>query len=482
MVDSYLHVSSLSEPVLYSTLPWLDMTIGSAAATGRLAALNVVGLFPLTPMHRVNYPDNTGSDGVGSMDMDTWGGIALFSVSGHPTQDGHLTVNLSCNGSATTPLRVAVTALKNQGRLTEPSDVATDIATAIRTEIYANHCFTGTNVPCSDAAPHLAESLDNLVVFIDQAGSAGTRKYVYGGCNFSIDAQDAPGVSVSLQQEPSKSPTLAAALHAHALRSQVRNSLRFADALRTPQRARYTIAGNVGEHSTPEQIEDAIANCLNPRRTLRAIEVTQAIQDWENSVPLYAGKDAVVKVYVESDHPDVPALRVQVEGKPCVDCDYVVLGQLDASAAPDFLPPTLEVSIRELGQGVYLFEVPRSWLTFRGLRLKLLDAGKHDVVCAEPDGHPDCSTEVTLLPMPDGGELSLTPIQIDFVSLPSYVPVDEFNRDALEVSVDEGALQRAYDKAQEMLPISRLVVMPRRKLTIDASEVTSTSDQRSVPG
>lgn len=56
-----------------------------------------------------------------------------------------------------------------------------------------------------------------------------------------------------------------------------------------------TVARNTAEFTSL-----IVSGCLNPALRLAALEVTQATQDWTNSVPLVAGKATVVRAFVET--------------------------------------------------------------------------------------------------------------------------------------------------------------------------------------
>jgi len=56
----------------------------------------------------------------------------------------------------------------------------------------------------------------------------------------------------------------------------------------------------ISARNMPQLGNLAKASCLLPQVRLEAIEVTQVIQDWENSVPLAEYKDTIVRVYLET--------------------------------------------------------------------------------------------------------------------------------------------------------------------------------------
>jgi hypothetical protein len=154
---------------------------------------------------------------------------------------------------------------------------------------------------------------------------------------------------------------------------------------------------------------------------LRAIEVNQAIQTWRNTIPLYEGKDTVVRVFLETGGPTSPtemtgllhgaASGEALSGSPLEPVNGPVAVVEDASVLDD--PDTDDnESVRANPDGSLNFVLPRSWTkpSNQVLELSFEPSITSGLTCAEPDGKPDC-VEVVVFEAPD------RPLA-EFVSIP----------------------------------------------------------------
>ncbi len=136
-----------------------------------------------------------------------------------------------------------------------------------------------------------------------------------------------------------------------------------------------------------------------PETSVRAIEVTQAVQDWQNSVPLIAGKDTVVRGFVEL----LPGEADRVASARLV-------GTRDGSSlGPPLVPvnsntelqwiPNI-VSRRVLLEDSFNFRLPSTWTVGTiQVELQVYDDMQRrvPVVCNVP-GRSSCSVEVFFVP------------------------------------------------------------------------------------
>ncbi|NEZ02957.1 hypothetical protein G4Y73_02195 [Wenzhouxiangella sp. XN201] len=154
---------------------------------------------------------------------------------------------------------------------------------------------------------------------------------------------------------------------------------------------------------------------------LRAIEVNQTIQTWRNTIPLYEGKDTVVRVFFETGGPTSPtemtgllhgtASGEALSGSPLEPVNGPVAVVEDASVLDD--PDTdKNESVRADPDGSLNFILPRSWTkpSNQVLELSFEPSITSGLTCAEPDGKPDC-VDVVVFEAPD------RPIA-EFVSIP----------------------------------------------------------------
>jgi hypothetical protein len=127
-------------------------------------------------------------------------------------------------------------------------------------------------------------------------------------------------------------------------------------------------------------------------------EVTQAIQDLQNSVPLIADKSTFIRVYLGKD-PVTPAMDGLEVSASLVGShsNGVTNGRLPASN-----PGGRIKLLRNAKRGVLLdsfyFQLPADWVKAGTLQFKI-ESPELFFLCAEPDGSPYCSTTVTFQKM-----------------------------------------------------------------------------------
>jgi YVTN family beta-propeller protein len=127
------------------------------------------------------------------------------------------------------------------------------------------------------------------------------------------------------------------------------------------------------------------------------MEVTQGIQDLANSVPLVSGRRTFVRVYVQSDGPDVEGVTATLSGAgffTTIGGDVTVpLGSL-VPVNPNGPRITVRPDPkRSTSNDSFLFELPWNWINFAALRL-------HAVVSAKPGPPPQsCPNDVLNAPL-----------------------------------------------------------------------------------
>jgi uncharacterized delta-60 repeat protein len=112
------------------------------------------------------------------------------------------------------------------------------------------------------------------------------------------------------------------------------------------------------------------------------IEVTQSIQDLQNSVPLIQNKRTYVRVHMRSNTTDIPDVRAQLSATRIANGNRIPLG------TRDIIQRTVKQNPSRLTlNDSFLFELPTEWtngtveLQFRGV--------SHDFNYREPDGNSD---------------------------------------------------------------------------------------------
>jgi uncharacterized repeat protein (TIGR01451 family) len=219
------------------------------------------------------------------------------------------------------------------------------------------------------------------------------------------------------------------------------------------------------ENATPAMVEESVADCLEPPAKLRAIEVNQVIQDWNNSVPLYAGKGTIVKVFLEGEaETDVPDLTLTVERQVCQggNCAWEAVGAPRApTRKPKKIPKDATVA-RDSEDNFYVFDGEKGAPFFTGpdfYRFKVKSETK-PLVCEErdPEG-ADCMVRVQLKDSSAQDGLALTDLLIDLSVLN-----DSRGQPIVKIlPIDLAALNEAHAQAEQMLPVPRLAWNPPRR-------------------
>lgn len=135
--------------------------------------------------------------------------------------------------------------------------------------------------------------------------------------------------------------------------------------------------------------------CLMRRVKLEALEVTQSIQDLENSVPLVADKITYVRAHVRPASGTTSPVRLsarllgsragqQLPGSPLVPINEDERVSVDPGADRGEFSDTLN------------FYLPKEWRSEGELQLELDTVGSAPI-CSEP-GTPDCKVDVTFMP------------------------------------------------------------------------------------
>ncbi|MCO8129429.1 cadherin-like domain-containing protein [Acidimicrobiia bacterium EGI L10123] len=132
---------------------------------------------------------------------------------------------------------------------------------------------------------------------------------------------------------------------------------------------------------------------------LHAIEVNQAIQNWENDVSLYSGKDTVARVFLERLDDTSPTqasgvLRGEVNGTPLPGSP--LSPENPGLIVPDDVDDPGTRPRADL-DGSLNFVLPGSWTKTAGrvdLSFELTGPAGQGVRCDERDSAPDCTTVV----------------------------------------------------------------------------------------
>lgn len=170
--------------------------------------------------------------------------------------------------------------------------------------------------------------------------------------------------------------------------------------------------------------------------TVQAIEVTQGVQDWRNSVDLITGRRTWVRVHATSDG-DAFRTTGQLRG---VDFQTgTELGRIGPSFGEPpgtaFLTATPD---RNRLRNTMLFELPDSWTQVRSILLRFSIDGR-TVTCADLDA--DCTVVTTLAPQ------ATLPVQLVGVQV-----TDANSGDS--VRPDDETMMRARDQILRTLPVS----------------------------
>ena len=130
--------------------------------------------------------------------------------------------------------------------------------------------------------------------------------------------------------------------------------------------------------------------------TLLGFEVTQAVQDVQNSVPLVADKPTFIRAYVRADGEsgnNIPVSATLVGTNSNGVNNGIIMpsnpaGKLKLSVTPR----------RAVLQDSFYFELPANWIKAGTLQFRIQSPDLH-FTCSEPDGTPDCATSVTFRKM-----------------------------------------------------------------------------------
>ncbi len=125
---------------------------------------------------------------------------------------------------------------------------------------------------------------------------------------------------------------------------------------------------------------------------LLGLEVTQAVQDLKNSVPLVADKRTFVRAYVRATSPDVVG-AVMSASLVGTNSNGVTNGRLIPSNPGRTVTVTTIASRSYLLDSFY-FELPPDWIKAGNLQFRI-ESTDASFVCEEPDGTPNCATTVT---------------------------------------------------------------------------------------
>ncbi len=161
----------------------------------------------------------------------------------------------------------------------------------------------------------------------------------------------------------------------------------------------YTVSARVSDGAAFDPdlannfIESVVTVLPPPPIRVRAIEVNQVVQDWQNSVELFSGKQTVARVFLEDDEQlrtsttgKLIGLRtgVPVAGSPLAPINLPIKPDLDAVAKRGFSEWSLN------------FLLPENWTEEGDLELFFdLDAKGRPADCAEPDSQADCKVGIS---------------------------------------------------------------------------------------
>lgn len=128
-----------------------------------------------------------------------------------------------------------------------------------------------------------------------------------------------------------------------------------------------------------------------PALTLRALEITQVIQDWNNSVPLIEDKDTMVRAFLRG--PDQAPITARLWGYR--DGEAMPESPLSPQNLVAYFPtPTVGFSRENLYESLN-FLLPKSWVN-NNIELRLAYAGPLD--CSQaPTLGPDCTTSLNFI-------------------------------------------------------------------------------------
>jgi YVTN family beta-propeller protein len=135
---------------------------------------------------------------------------------------------------------------------------------------------------------------------------------------------------------------------------------------------------------------------VGPHIQMTGMEVTQAIQDLTNSVPLVSGRRTFVRVYVQSDGVEIPGVTATLSGAGAI-CTVsgcvtgIALGSLVPSNAVGARITVRPMPKRTNVDDSFLFELPWNWTNYVSVRLHVeltADPGPPREACPATDSDP----------------------------------------------------------------------------------------------
>ncbi|MFG3684512.1 PxKF domain-containing protein [Micromonospora sp. NPDC047740] len=155
--------------------------------------------------------------------------------------------------------------------------------------------------------------------------------------------------------------------------------------------------GRVNAARSIAEFSSLISGCLNYALDLAAIEVNQAVQDWQNSVPLIRAKSTIVRTFFKTvDSQEVRTsgrLRGYRDGQELPGSPLTPIDSTEIVVGPD------PAAGRERFSGSLNFALPVGWTSGR---VKLVPDLPGGVRCEGGRWTADCGTEVEFRP---GGRL-----------------------------------------------------------------------------
>jgi hypothetical protein len=435
------HVSGFSQPVRGDQIPAFQQTLSDAINAQHLSDFTVVKV----PFRNYFWPDR-----------NVYGvtGRYLYSLTGRLSEPGLVSIQLNCpanpsNANYIDPfvdnfsvaLFPSVTE-NNQVRSTTLAEHAAKITAVLREHYYAGACHNAPgdayDQACVSSYPENIDSIDNLIWVNLRSETRWLRE-----CDLTIDVSTSPGLRLTSYATPPVDTNGWSTVDDKFVSKDVALERSGGDLpswapLLSPVRGRWAIAGLPGEFPTSEQIRDAVADCFSPRPTVRAIEVNQSIQAWDNHIPLIGNKRTAVRVFLESDTPTTvrPLLRAyrrDCDGTPCREPLSLSANSASDANALDLEPmrspavnPGDAVNARSNAKaGIdsfsHVFILPSAWTT-GAVELEVRSPNGSAFDCAEPAGAPtatlsgdpanDCAVRVSFDSRPELQKLNSTPVRI----------------------------------------------------------------------
>ncbi|MBU6312243.1 MAG: hypothetical protein KGN38_06895 [Actinomycetales bacterium] len=209
----------------------------------------------------------------------------------------------------------------------------------------------------------------------------------------------------------------------------------------------------VSPRNMPQLGNLAKASCLLPQVRLEAIEVTQVIQDWENSVPLAEYKDTIVRVYLETvaafgSATATGLLHGERNGVPLSNSPLSPINTAGAAVIDSDIENQVD---RESSSASLNFDLPTGWLSGD---VTLTFESPATMTCSGAAGDAtDCDVDVTF-------EENSEP-KVDYVSVPY-----EFM----------GALQEPTDAAMVEIMYRTEDIFPAQHIDFDFDWLSWTVD------